>query len=131
MGVDRNSVSGGHEPGRSDVIREHARRCQECRARLTELNDTVGRLHQADFPHGTLPETLSARHRARLTRALMHPVLDWIYVHHILVSSIVALLLLLAIGLGLRSYKVWRESILDGGIPVTIGKGVEPAPEQP
>ncbi|NQU39989.1 MAG: zf-HC2 domain-containing protein [Lentisphaerae bacterium] len=114
--------------GRSDVVREHARRCPECRARLTELHATMGMLHHAGFPQGPLPEHLSEQHRARLTRALMHPILDWIYVHHILVSTLVAILLLLAMGIGLRSYKVWRANTIGPGIPVTIGAGAaEPA----
>ena len=108
--------------GRSDVIREHTRRCPSCREHLAELQKTLGLLHDTSFPHGSVPEHLSDQHRARLARALMHPVLDWIYVHHILVSTLFTALVILALVIGLRRYRVWKENAIEPGIPVTIGK---------
>jgi hypothetical protein len=115
--------------GRSDLIREHVRRCPACHERIKELQETIGLLHDAPFAHGRLPEHLSERHHSRLVRALMHPVLDWIYVHHILVSTLVALVVVATVFFGLRRYKVWKESI-DPGIPVVIGEGREVISDQ-
>ena len=110
--------------GRSDVIREHTRRCETCRERMSDLQNTLGLLDAA-FPHGSPPDHLSDRHRARLARALMHPMLDWVYVHHILVSALVATLVIAGVVAGLRRYKVWKEGITDPGISVTIGEKQE------
>jgi hypothetical protein len=110
--------------GRSDLVREHIRRCPVCHERIKELQRTIGILHDAPFVHGLLPERLSERHHSRLVRALMHPVLDWVYVHHILVSAFVALVVIATVFFGLRRYKVWKESI-DPGIPVVIGEKPE------
>ncbi len=107
--------------GRSDLVREHSRRCPACQERIKELQETVGILHDAPFVHGPFPEHLSERHHSRLVRALMHPVLDWIYVHHILVSVVVAIVVVGTVFFGLRRYRVWREQT-DPGIPVVIGE---------
>ena len=111
--------------GRSDLIREHVRRCPACQENLDALRRTMDILHDAPFGPGTIPEHLSERHRSRLMWSLMHPVLDWVYVHHILVSALVATIVLASVFFGLRRYKVWRETI-DQGIPVVIGQGEMP-----
>lgn len=112
--------------GQTDLVREHTRRCAICRGHMQELNQTVGLLHNAPFARGTLPQHLSVRCHDRLVRALMHPVREWIYVHHILVSILVALVALTLAVVGLRYYRVWRDSI-DPGIPVVIGEEAPPA----
>lgn len=111
--------------GRADLIREHARRCPTCHERMVELHQTFGILHDAPFTHGAMPEHLSARRHSRLVRALMHPMLDWVYVHHILVSALVAAMVLASIIFGLRRYRIWRQTT-DPGIPVVIGNGELP-----
>ncbi|MBL7076116.1 MAG: zf-HC2 domain-containing protein [Kiritimatiellae bacterium] len=110
--------------GRSDLVREHTRRCTTCHERAIELQKTLGILHDAPFAHGTLPQHLSQRHHSRLVRALMHPVLDWIYMHHILVSALVAAIVIASVFFGLRRYRVWRDTI-EPGIPVVIGTDAE------
>ncbi len=54
----------------------------------------------------------------------MHPVLDWIYMHHILVSALVAAIVIASVFFGLRRYRVWRDTI-EPGIPVVIGTDAE------
>ena len=112
--------------GRSDLVREHIRRCPDCQARFHELQHTLGILHDAPFARGVLPQHLSRRHHDRLVRAMMHPVLEWIYVHHILVSILIALIELAMTLAGLRRFQIWRESVAPG-IPVVIGQPSEPA----
>ncbi len=106
--------------GRSDLVREHIRRCPACNQHFSDIRKTCGLLHDAPFANGVLPEHLSARHHDRLVRAIMHPVLDWIYAHHILVSLLIALLVVATAFIGLRHYRVCKETN-DPGIPVTIG----------
>ena len=53
----------------------------------------------------------------------MHPILDSIYRHHIVVSIVVTLLALLVVGTVLRKVKAWHTEKLDPGIPVIIGSG--------
>jgi len=110
--------------GRADLVREHIRRCPTCHERMVELSRTLGILHDAPFAHGALPEHLTERHHSRLVRALMHPVLDWVYMHHILVSALVAALVIATIFFGLRRYRVWKAQI-ETGIPVVIGERPE------
>ncbi len=111
--------------GRSDLVREHIRRCPVCHERMKEIQETIGILHDAPFPHGRMPEHLSERHYNRLARAIMHPILDWVYVHHILISALVAIMVIATVFFGLRRYKVWKES-LETGIPVVIGQEESP-----
>ncbi len=118
-------VQHGLGEGRSDLVHEHTRRCPACQERMLKLQETLGILHDAPYPPGVLPQHLSDRHHSRIVRAVMHPVLDWIYVHHILVSALVATIVLASVFFGLRRYKVWRETV-DPGIPVVIVEGELP-----
>ncbi len=107
--------------GRTDLVREHIRRCPGCTRRMAELQKTVGFLCDAPFAHGALPMHLSERHHSRLVRALMHPVLDWIYVHHILVSVLIAIVVVTTTFFSLRHYRILRDDP-GPGIPVVIGE---------
>ncbi len=107
--------------GRSDLVREHIRCCPACRKRMVEFQGTLGFLHDAPFTQGAVLDHLSERHHRRLVRAIMHPVLDWVYVHHILVSALIAAVVIASVFFGLRRYKVWQETIAPG-IPVVIGE---------
>ena len=107
---------------RSDLIREHLRRCATCQARAAGIQDTLDLLHDASRAGGRVPDRLSEKHHARLTRALMHPVLDWTYRNHILVSAAVAAVVVLLTFFGLRQYRIWKARP-GPGIPVTIGEG--------
>jgi predicted anti-sigma-YlaC factor YlaD len=83
----------------SDVVREHLRRCEACRRSAAELQHTVELLRAADRPDAAPAHLSEERHR-RLVWAIMHPVLEWVDGHHVLVSITIALLAVaLAIGL--------------------------------
>lgn len=76
----------------SEFIQNHLRHCPVCRKEAAELQEAVALL-QADrsvIP----PERVSKGVRARLERALLHPVLDWCYLHRRLVSWIAAIVLI-------------------------------------
>lgn len=112
--------------GRSDLVREHLRKCETCRTTLAEMEFTMGFLQESSKLN-VPPSRLSDKHYARLLRALTHPVLDWIYVHHIIVSFIVALLAVAVIYGIIYDKKMWRE--FDPGETIRVIIGKPPAPE--
>lgn len=107
--------------GRADLVREHIRKCPDCQAEAAHIRKTFEFLHEASRLDRDFPERLSDERRARIVRAFMHPLLDWIYVHHVLVS-IVATAAALALLFGvLRRVRAWRTEKPEQGVPVIIG----------
>lgn len=76
----------------SEFIQNHLRHCPVCSREAAELQATVEllRADQSVIP----PEKVSKGVRARLERALLHPFLEWVYVHRRFVSWVAALLLI-------------------------------------
>jgi hypothetical protein len=95
--------------GRSDLIHEHIRRCKKCQKSAADIQKTLDLLHKAsegdDF---LIPKHLSKKHRARIKWAFTHPLLDWIYAHHIMVSVIVALLVLITTIVALKKMNLLK-----------------------
>ena len=81
-----------HELGekQSWIVREHLRTCPACAREAAQLAATVEMLKGGATPDvpARLPETV----RRRLARALLHPVLDWMYDHRRLTAWTAALL---------------------------------------
>jgi hypothetical protein len=101
----------------SRVVREHLRTCATCRQEASEIDETLAALRAgADVSSGDL--RLSDERRARLWRAVFHPVLDWIDHHHRLVAGVVALLSLLLTIFFLRHAAIWKQRQLEEGIPI-------------
>jgi len=110
---------------RSDLVREHLRRCPACQKDAADIGATLEALQGAS-PHGEIDEHLSHDRRKRLMRAYMHPLLDWVYSHHVLISIVVALIVLgVVLGMLVRK-KVWSFGPPEPGHTVTIGKGAPP-----
>ena len=109
--------------GRLDLIREHLKKCPACHAEAAQLHETLGFLHDASKTESDIPTRLSAERRTLIARAYMHPILDGIYRHHIVVSIVVTLLALLVVGTVLRRVKAWHTEKLDPGFTVIIGSG--------
>jgi hypothetical protein len=107
---------------RGDLVREHLRKCPRCQTAAAEIQATLDLLHRASTSDAGIPLRLSDDHRARITRALMHPVIDWIERHHILVSVWVAALILAALLAVLLRIRIERQEQAGPGIPVTIGR---------
>jgi predicted anti-sigma-YlaC factor YlaD len=105
-------------PARAALVREHLRRCPACKSAAAALQATLHALHR-DAEEGGGPVRLSEDRRARLFRAFAHPVLDWGYRHHIIVSLIVAVVVTLLVWLRIRTMQAWNPP-LTGGIPVNI-----------
>jgi predicted anti-sigma-YlaC factor YlaD len=77
--------------GRSTLVREHLRKCPDCQAAATEMQNTLDVLGKAS-KSGDVPDRLSPERRARIMRASMHPALDWIE-NHVAISAILAILI--------------------------------------
>jgi predicted anti-sigma-YlaC factor YlaD len=75
------------------LVHEHLRRCDVCRREAAAMRETLDLLRAGD-PGRTAAGRLSECRRRRLRRALLHPVMDWIIVHHWLVALVAALLVL-------------------------------------
>jgi len=76
---------------RGELIREHIRKCDDCRTVAADVQTTLDLLKDASSQQSREPMSLTDDRRRRLWRAFMHPVLDWLYSHHILVSVAVAI----------------------------------------
>jgi hypothetical protein len=109
-----------HELGdaRSRFVREHLRRCAACRAEAAEIKTTLAALHAADALVAASPDRLSADHRKRLLRAVMHPVRDWIGIHHRLVALVMAAVVLLAVLFAVRNVALFQIEETGPRIPI-------------
>ena len=77
------------------LVREHLRNCPECAKEADNLARTLEFL--ATAAHDDVEETLRPSARKRLARAILHPVFDWICVHHRLVAWAVAIAVFAAV----------------------------------
>jgi predicted anti-sigma-YlaC factor YlaD len=86
----------GYELGdaRSRLVREHLRHCEACRGAAAELQGTLELLRRVSEKEREVALRLSARRRARLRWAFAHPLLDWIFLRHAIISFIVTFFVL-------------------------------------
>lgn len=84
-------------PGRSDLVREHLRKCPDCQAEAAGMQAAMDVLRAAPRWEPEAPAHLSRWHRAKIIWSVAHPVLDWVIVHHILFSILTVAALILAI----------------------------------
>jgi predicted anti-sigma-YlaC factor YlaD len=108
-------------PARSELIREHLRKCPDCQAVAAEIQSTLNLLRRDSDRTAGIPEHLSPERRRRLTWASMHPVMHWIERHHTAVSVLATLIGIALLLLLLRRSIVWPDDT-SRGIPVTIGR---------
>ncbi len=102
----------------SRVLREHLRNCKECRREAAEFRSMLETL-QSDHRGTEASEgRLTQERRSRIMRAVFHPVLDWMYCHHRMVSSFCAVLILVIVLYLLRQVALFRVEPLEEGIPV-------------
>lgn len=109
-------------PARSDVVREHMRKCEKCQAAGAEIQATMDALRSSSELDSGLPDRLSDEHRERIIWAFTHPVMDWIDRHHVLVSILVAILVIALSFVIIRVVETWPEEILEPGPTVIIGE---------
>ena len=108
---------------RSELLREHLRRCTDCQREAAEIQETLDLLHADSERRAGASGVLSDERRRRLVRAYMHPLLDWIYEHHVQVSVGVALVVIALCFARLLKTRLWTVETPEPGISVTIGEG--------
>jgi len=100
-----------HELGgkRAELVREHLRKCEACQEASAEIHRTMEVLRKARTVHKTEVFKLSQKSQSRIRWAIVHPVLDWIYRHHILVAFCVAAAVVTSVLVYLLSAQLWME----------------------
>lgn len=93
---------------RSALVREHLRQCPKCQDCFTETMNTIAALQNATTPDHQLPDKLSDEHYAHVIRAITHPILNWMFDHHVLISIITAIIVLILTLFALRTVKIWK-----------------------
>lgn len=78
----------------SEAIRVHLTSCKDCSRIADDLARTMDVLRGADAQHAA-PERLSADHRKRITRSYTHPFLHWLETHHVVISLIAAIVVVI------------------------------------
>lgn len=110
-----------HDTGqsRSELIRKHLENCSNCQAEAKQIKEALSFLHST-YELENIPTQLSEKHRALIARSFMHPILDFIYRHHIIISIITAIITIAITISVLRQVKVWHNEKLDTGISVSL-----------
>lgn len=102
----------------SRLVHEHLRLCDDCRheAARFERMEALLREHKEASP-ATAP-VLNEKRLARLRFAALHPVFDWMYFRHRLVSALCAILLILLVVFFLRNAAFYKEESFEDSIPI-------------
>jgi hypothetical protein len=102
----------------SVLVREHIRKCNVCRAEAVEIEAMLAVLRRGSPDMGGEDARLTDERRKRILRAVFHPVIDWMDIHHRFVSILLALLVLAAALVALRNFEIFRREPLEDGIPI-------------
>lgn len=86
------------------LVHEHLLGCRECSAEAARLEAAVEALKASRPPH--IPEHLPPTMRRRLERAILHPVIDWMYCHRRLTAWLAAIL-----GISLIVAAAWASRV--------------------
>ena len=105
---------------RSELVREHLRHCHDCSL-----------LHGASDGQTGFPDRLSEKRRERMLRAALHPVVDWVYVHHVGVSIVVAVVVVFSVAYASRKAYIWRVRPRPPSVSVRVVNTNEPMPAFP
>ena len=99
----------------SILIHEHLRKCETCRAEAAEIEETLALLKSSNTPDYL---RLSDDRRKRILLAVFHPAINWIDLHHKLVSIVLAVIVLATAILTLRNFAIFRDEPLEDSIPI-------------
>ena len=105
---------------RSALVREHIRLCEKCRAESREIQATLDLLQEDSKAGKDIPDRLSDDRRKRIIRAFMHPVMNWLERHHVIVSIVIALIVIAIVMLIAPKIKVFKKANPDRGVPVNV-----------
>ncbi len=112
-----------HELGkaRSQLVREHIRRCEDCKRQAAEIQSTLDLLSGASKQETDLPSRLTDERRKKLYWWYSHPVMRWIEKHHVVFSLVVAVIILAILTLVLYRAKIFKDRPDEDVFPVWIG----------
>ncbi len=102
----------------SILIREHIRKCDDCRSEAAEIETTLALLRRGSGDFLVGEARLTDERRKRILRAVFHPVIDWVDMHHRLVSILLALVVLVLGFLAVRDAEIFKREPLEEGIPI-------------
>ncbi len=105
--------------GRSELIKNHLENCSNCQAEAKQIKEALDFLNSTHTSEN-MPTRLSSKRRKLIARSFMHPILDFIYRHHIIISITTAIITIAATLCILRQVKVWHNEKLKPGISVSI-----------
>ncbi len=107
----------------SQLIKQHLSKCDNCQAEAEQIKKALDILKiNADIKEN-IPTRLSEKRRELIIRSFMHPVLDFIYRHHIIISLIAALITIFSAFVVLWHLKIYFYDKPPAGIEVSIGNG--------
>lgn len=104
---------------RTELIKKHLENCTACQTESAQIKEALNFLHGIHKDED-IPTKLSNKRRKLIIRSFMHPVLDFIYRHHIIISIIVAIITIAVSLCTLRQVKIWHSEKLETGISVSI-----------
>lgn len=102
----------------SVLVREHIRKCEKCRAEAAEIEATLTFMHGSSGDGLAGDERLTDERRERILRAVLHPLVDWIDLHHRLVAIVLAVVVLATALFALRNFEIFKREPLEDGIPI-------------
>lgn len=102
----------------SRVVVEHLRDCETCRREAARMNETVKSLREVLSDDSHLNARLSQRRLKRIRLAAVHPLLDWVYQHHRLVSLVLAIIVVVITIYSIRHVELFKQPELGERIPV-------------
>jgi predicted anti-sigma-YlaC factor YlaD len=113
---------------RSEFVREHLRRCPDCKKQAAEIQSTLDLLSTASREKTNLPSRLSDDRRKKLYWWYSHPVMRWIESHHALFSLAIAAVIIAILWLALYKARMFREEKHPDEVifPVWIGDKLPP-----
>ena len=114
----------------SVLVHEHLRACEGCRKDAGQFEKMQKLLRDQQHAIGGGGAVLSEQRMKRIRFTAMHPVFDWIYYRHRMVSGACAVLLLLIVLFLLRNVALFREPVLEESIPVWHMFRTGPPPER-
>jgi len=106
---------------RSELVREHIRRCEDCKRQAAEIQSTLDLLNAAGKESDHIPSRLSDERRKKLYWWYSHPIMRWIEKHHIVFSLAITLIVIAVLTFVLSRAKIFEEEPEVDIFPVWIG----------
>jgi hypothetical protein len=109
-------------PYKSDVVREHLRKCESCKAAVQELDIAMSALKTLPKSEDDkIPKRLSARSRRRITWTYKHPFLAWLDSNQVYIISIMLILLMVGMVAFFLDARADEEPDFSQAIEVNLG----------